>query len=284
MENPIEMNLIKIDDGDRIINRRFYLYLKNLPQKYLTEQDQSDIVNFEEHNISASPEQSEYARNYWDRVHSKKAQKEIKLNKDMFYKKMLRNFRILNNKEFIETDDSIRNLEILLHYYTKDPLFFQCKNLSDLSTPSFDKGLLIIGGVGCGKTSLMRAAEKSVVDIPGIQFKGFGANEVVELFEKNIDADEWAMKMYRGNRYYDDVKAERISDSYGKKVEVFKPIIEERSKFGCGKTYITCNYKNGAIGLEAAVEEFGERYGGRVWDRMYEMFNIVEFTGKSFRR
>ena len=51
MENPIEMNLIKIDDGDRIINRRFYLYLKNLPQKYLTEQDQSDIVNFEEHNI-----------------------------------------------------------------------------------------------------------------------------------------------------------------------------------------------------------------------------------------
>jgi len=89
--------------------------------------------------------------------------------------------------------------------------------------------------------------------------------------------------MNQGVIYYDDVKTERIASNYGM-TNLFKDIIEKREVRKL-KTYITCNFKEDQPGnIPAALLEFGEKYGSRVFDRLFSMFNIIEFKGKSFRR
>jgi len=99
--------------------------------------------------------------------------------------------------------------------------------------------------------------------------------------------------MNLGDRYFDDIKTERHASNYGK-VNLFKDILENRYNnrvqivkgvTKINKTFGTCNYKEGYEGnTEVALEEFGEMYGGRIYDRLFEMFNIIEFKGKSFRK
>ena len=113
------------------------------------------------------------------------------------------------------------------------------------------------------------------------------------MFEKSsseIQRDEFEKIMWRGSRYFDDLKTERIASNFGK-VNIFKEILEERynrmntNSTSINKTFITCNFKEGFENdIEAAIDEFGEKYGGRVYDRIFEMFNILEFKGLSFRK
>jgi DNA replication protein DnaC len=50
-------------------------------------------------------------------------------------------------------------------------------------------------------------------------------------------------------------------------------------------THATANYKVGSENnVEKTIEFIGERYDSRVYDRIFEMFNIVIFSGKSMRR
>ncbi|OIQ22174.1 MAG: hypothetical protein BM557_02020 [Flavobacterium sp. MedPE-SWcel] len=112
-----------------------------------------------------------------------------------------------------------------------------------------------------------------------INFKGIQRKEI-----------DFETLMWKGSRYFDDLKTERIASNYGK-VNIFKELLEERYNRVDPKTkkrlktFVTCNFKEGfEDNLEKAVDEFGEKYGSRVWDRMFEMFNIIEFKGKSFRR
>jgi DNA replication protein DnaC len=51
------------------------------------------------------------------------------------------------------------------------------------------------------------------------------------------------------------------------------------------KTYLTANFKEGfPDNVSAAIDEFEDKYGSRVYDRIFKMFNIVIFNGKSFRK
>jgi DNA replication protein DnaC len=220
---------------------------------------------------------------YTQKLNSPKPISKMKITMEQLKRKFLIEYRRLYKKDFVITEHTMANLEVVLYYFTRDQLFFQCKNLSDLTKPDFDKGLLIIGSYGCGKSSIMRTLESLLRSIPGYNFKGYSANEVVSIYESGIEMFDFNQKMIKGDRFFDDPKTEKIASRYGHS-EVLKYIFEERSQNPFIKTYITCNYKEGEIGLEAAIDEFGERYGGRVCDRIYEMFNIIEFTGPSMRK
>ena len=144
---------------------------------------------------------------------------------------------------------------------------------------------MVIGTYGNGKTSIFKAFETALRST-NIRFKGFTANEVVNKFEacKNpLDKEEFYKIMNYGTRYFDDVKTERTANNYGK-AELMKDILEARY-INKARTYITCNFKEGADGdVELALLEFRDKYGNRVYDRLFEMFNIVVFKGESFRK
>lgn len=273
----------------RIIGPNKYNYLKILKPDSLTEEQKEQIKIYEEKRNYTPEEQILKGAEYFETIFQTKEKKELELNSRVIWNLFKIHFEKANLKPFLKSDETIQNLEPILYYFAKDERFFKCQNLTNLSVPSFDKGLLIIGAFGNGKTSVMKAFESMFRGIKGIGFKGYSANEVVTMFEKISNDDnectrkEFESIMFNGIRYFDDLKTERIASNYGK-VNIFKDILEERYNRN-SKTHITCNFKDGFNGnIEIGLKEFGEKYGGRVYDRIFEMYNIIEFKGKSFRK
>lgn len=181
--------------------------------------------------------------------------------------------------------DIVENLKVLIYYFIGDfKNFKKCKNLSNLSIPSMDKGLLIIGSYGNGKTSIMRALEV-VLKVTNVIFKGYSTNEVVFMYESCENPSqkkEFNKLMTTGTRFFDDVLTERLASNYGK-ANIIKDILEERS-LKKRRTYITCNYSEENLDLEKGLKQFSVKYGKRIYDRIFSDFNIIKFKGKSRRR
>lgn len=283
--DSIEAEIIKTPS----IGYHKYMQLKSIREDLLTKEQIFQIEDFEFNKNPATEQQTQNAFDYFDKVLQPKNEK-LNITAKNLWEAFKLNFQAVNDRPFIKIEGiTIKNLEPLIYYFSKDKRFFDCENLSKLSEPSFEKGLLIIGTFGNGKTSTMKVFEHIFRSVPGYEFKGYSANETVLKFEKctGDEADvlrtEFEKTMYCGKRYFDDLKTERIASNFGK-VNIFKEILEERYNRKA-MTYVTCNFKEGFDGdLETAVDEFGEKYGARVYDRMFEMFNIIEFKGKSFRK
>lgn len=226
-------------------------------------------------------------------------------DKKIIWHGFLQAFLVAKGKEFLQNPDTLANLEPVLKYFANDPTFFDCKNLvknlnGKVLDNSFEKGLLIIGDYGNGKTTIMQCFEilfkknfeiatqenwNTISDWQKLRFKGSKSHDIVTEFEtiNSAEAKDSFYKKYSSFRYYfDDVKKEKTASNYGK-TEIMREIIEKRYDKKA-KTYITCNYREGySNNLQEALVEFGERYGGHIYDRLFEMFNIIEFKGKSFR-
>lgn len=209
-------------------------------------------------------------------------------------------YHIAHKKSFVETPDSLANIAPVIDYFIRDPGFYERKRLitriGDVSlVPDFDKGLLIIGDYGNGKSTVMKALQL-VFDhyrMP-MRFKNYTAHDLVTEFER-IGADPTYRESSRyqfyerltkvKGLYIDDVKKERMASNFGK-VNLIRDILEKRYDQKSVKTYITCNHREGdaTCDLADALEEFGDLYGGHIYDRLFEMFNIIEFKGATFRK
>jgi len=266
------------------IGRHKYSDLKSKTPELLTDLEKKQIEIYENRH-KQTKQNSQYLHNYFEMINKPKIKTEIKIDVNELFTVFKNTFLELNGKKFELNDVTRENIAPFLYYFSKNEKFFKCKNLSNLSKPSFDKGLLVIGDFGNGKTSVFKTFEKIFKNMPGYIFTGYSANHVVVEYEKCTDdilRKEFEHKMFKGKRYFDDVKTERTASNYGK-VNIFKEILEERYNQK-SLTYISCNYKDGSPNdINEALSEFGEKYGGRVYDRLFEMFNIIEFKGKSFR-
>lgn len=224
----------------------------------------------------------------------------VVVTKGLLWKLFKKAYQMANKTVFVETPDTLANIAPIIEYFVRDADFFTREQLITRTyglqlVPSFDKGLLIIGGYGNGKTTIMEALGL-VFDyyLMPMRFKGYKAHNLVTEYER-IGADRTFLESskyqfyhrltYAKGLYIDDVKKEREASNYGK-VNLIRDILEKRYDNKKGKTYITCNYREGdnRNNLEDALAEFGEKYGGHIYDRIFEMFNIIEFKGGTFRR
>ncbi|CAM3426643.1 hypothetical protein [Zobellia roscoffensis] len=209
------------------------------------------------------------------------------LNKKHLWPLFLRKFESITKSKFHQTPESLANISCLFHYFLMDEKFLNHPNIrKDLSEPSFTKGLLIIGGYGVGKTAYMRALEESFKALKIYAFKTCSTNSVVQRFEEcGTHEDKVSLRkdFQRGILLFDDLNSERVANHYGK-VDVMKETLEERYMLN-KLTHITMNYlEQHENDVEATLMSIGQRYGSRVYDRLFEMFNIVVFNGKSFRK
>jgi DNA replication protein DnaC len=224
---------------------------------------------------------------YFKKINEPEPEKEIQTMTKEWLWKAFSKIYFQNEKTAYSKDfDSIENIKPLIYYFLGDEENFrQCQNVSLISKPSLKKGLLIIGGYGNGKTSVMNAFQKALVRT-NIKFKGYTSNEVVLMYESCATAqakEDFFKQMNSHTVYFDDVLTEREASNYGKS-DLFKEILEERYHKR-KRTYITCNYKDGTGNdLKQGLQQFGSRYGSRVYDRIFDMFNVIEFKGKSFRK
>ncbi|MDC6406305.1 MULTISPECIES: ATPase [Flavobacteriaceae] len=154
----------------------------------------------------------------------------------------------------------------LCNYIIKD--YDSCKK--DGIDPN--KGLLLSGPVGCGKTSLMRLLkflvpyQKPYSVIPSRNIV-FGFNHIgFKVIED-----------YGNGQYFcfDDLGVEPTGRHYGKDCNVMGEILLSRYELFVNrqiKTHCTTNLN---------ARELEERYGKRVRSRMRQMFNLVAFEKNS---
>lgn len=185
--------------------------------------------------------------------------------------------------------------EIGQNKFESNPLI---KNGNIGSTINRDKGLCIVGNYGIGKTSLIQVVSEfifysnklKVKDIKGnepllITYRGGYSGMNMITAHEIKDAKEGKHKLdYRDlleskNITIDDIFAE--DKSYGQ--ETLKDFLEQRYALGL-KTSLVMNYSDDSNNLDLTIESFGKRYGARLMDRFFEMFNLIEFTGKSKRK
>lgn len=192
--------------------------------------------------------------------------------------------RIYGKKLDIDTE-LIENLKPIFLYFIQDPQFFNCNNLiKGNRPPSFDKGLLIIGGHGIGKTDFFKVFEELFKNDRLLKFKGYSSINLVKLFEAcETPADKTFFMDDKMRRvvFVDDLSAERLASNFGK-FDVVGEILAFRYERKL-KTFATCNYATTDKCVATTLARLGERYGSRIYDRLFEMFNVIEFKGKSKR-
>lgn len=277
---------LKSFDVDNITEERLEIFHKQF--KGLRLADAIGMIRDYKKIHAPSEKNKEYIKNLKTNKPQKKV---IMIDKDWLWKRFVNAFYENEGVKFstffngVEDPTVVENLKALIYYFIGDfENFKKCKHVSNLSVPSMDKGLLIIGSYGNGKTSMMRALEVAL-GITNVRFKGYPTNEVVSMYEsceKPIQKEEFNKLMTTGTKYFDDVLTERLASNYGK-ANIIKDILEKRNS-NKKRTYITCNYSEGSLDLKKGLKQFSVKYGNRIYDRLFFDFNIIEFKGKSRRR
>lgn len=170
--------------------------------------------------------------------------------------------KLLFGKNFRIYEEDRKILFKLCNYFIRDEV--NCKKLNI----DINKGVLLLGPVGCGKTSLVKLLRhivphhKPYIMIP--------CRNVVFSFNhlgyKTIE-DYGDEKFY----CFDDLGVEPIGRHYGKDCNVMGEILLSRYDLFLEhkiKTHATTNLN---------ANELEERYGNRVRSRMRQLFNLIAF-------
>jgi hypothetical protein len=162
--------------------------------------------------------------------------------------------------------------EMLCQYFTGDPGF----EMHDEDF-SLDKGIMFFGGVGCGKTSMLRMFTVNSHK----PFAIYSCRSIAQEYAKDgpVSLDKYAslQPCYPQQNYgidllgrsFDDLGTEDNKSNFGNKVNVMQDIfykIYDSNLFG--DFHNTTNL---------TADEIGEFYGKRVRSRLNEMFNIIPF-------
>lgn len=173
------------------------------------------------------------------------------------------------------TGENVNNqqFEILKKYFTKDASIID-------SGYSLSKGLILVGPVGCGKTTLMKVFSKnpqqsySLISCRNLadKYKEKSMNGIYKYFDtiKNTMPHLYYGQLQLG-WCFDDLGTESAKKNYGDELNVMAEVIlnwYDKLGIGFNKIHITTNLS--AFQIE-------EIYGARVRSRMREMFNIIEF-------
>ncbi len=205
--------------------------------------------------------QIEQSKDYFERIFKEKETYKL-TNTELF-----ESFKLKYKEIFKREYDINRNpeqLKAIIYYFTKDVKF--------LKEPqrSFEKGLMLYGSYGLGKTSIMKAIRET-----GHKQTYFNMKSSKDIVIKYNNEGDDGIRHYisTDNFFFDDLGAEDEGNHYGKK-EVFKDILESRH-YEKKLTHVSTNLN---------TDQVRQKYGDRVFSRMFEMFNVIKFEGLDYRQ
>jgi len=179
-----------------------------------------------------------------------------------FYKLIVSHFK--NLKGFFNTEINKEFIKIVCYFFSNDIRFESELNLC------FNKGLMISGDAGLGKTETIKA----IANNPLFPVKIYSMIEISEAVKEHGNFEINTNQMI----LLDDVGTEQAEvNHYGTKINWFKNFIE---------TYYlnTQTFTGLIITSNCGADEIQNRYGYRVRSRMREMFNMIQLTGKDLRK
>lgn len=180
--------------------------------------------------------------------------------------------------------------ELLCLYFANDRGFISMAEGMGIKNPSLEKGLLIPGNFGVGKSCLMELFAQNKRQC----FQMINTKDIAEDFRKSTDKEPFGFDKYTDpvQNFFNDIKVfeqpysgicfddlgtEDIKNNFGNKVNVMQDIIEMRyAKKHCGiMMHATTNLS--AQGLT-------DYYGGRVASRLREITNFIQLPGVDRRK
>ncbi|GAA4235707.1 hypothetical protein GCM10022291_18330 [Postechiella marina] len=204
------------------------------------------------------------------------------------WKAFQKEYLILHSKTFLYNDDNvIKNIKPLFCYFLESDAFFECRHLrTDISAPSFKKGLLLFGNVGVGKSHIMQTFQSLFAKYQPHRFTMTPTHEVVDKYEATKspeDRNHFYKTFTNGTILFDDLNSEKVANNFGH-VNIMKEVILRRCTLN-KKTHLIMNPLPGfEDDTNGSLLKLGDNYDQRMVDRFYEMFNIIELKGKSMRR
>lgn len=172
------------------------------------------------------------------------------------------------SKKFVSDDKTKLLLTNLTKYFINDP------------SGAFDinKGILLYGGTGTGKTSVMRIFMRlaDALDIKDGYDKKFSIIKTSDVvLDIRVKENEGFIRQYFSNSFCFDDMGQEPTDTkiYGNTVSVMGDIIFNRYDRS-NITHVTTNLNE---------NEIKAKYGQRIHSRMAEMFNWVLVDGKDHR-
>ncbi|XCF04817.1 ATPase [Tamlana crocina] len=174
--------------------------------------------------------------------------------------------KLMFGKKFRIYNEDREVLYRLCCYFIKDKASCEKFNID------IDKGILLTGPVGCGKTSMMRLLKHMVPHFR--PYEVIPTRNIVFGFN-NIGYR--IIEQYGNHQFFcfDDLGVEPSGRYFGKDCNVLGEILLSRYDLFLKhklKTHATTNLN---------ADELEGRYGNRVRSRMRELFNLVAFDKKS---
>ena len=145
---------------------------------------------------------------------------------------------------------------------------------------NLDKGIMLIGETGTGKTQMMKAVSLSMGFLQNFRFLIYSGLEMEAIFrEENEDSDKLESALKQKMFGIDDIGEEHSTVKvYGTEINVGVEILSKRyneqMKTGA-LTFATTNL---------TLDMLAKKYGKRIESRIHEMFNVIYLTGNDLRK
>lgn len=189
--------------------------------------------------------------------------------------------------KFLLDEENTQLFNLLSYYFSEDKEFATLAVTMGVYNPSLDKGIMIAGNFGTGKTWMMKLFSKNKRQVFHVKNAKYIANmfetdgEIAAVeFEskiKNAVNDKSAFYHEYAGLCIDDIGTEDVKVHYGNKRNVIGDIIENRYTKG-----------NAGIFLHATTnltaDQLKSFYGERVTSRMREIFNFIDFSASDRRK
>lgn len=153
---------------------------------------------------------------------------------------------------------------------------------SDKFKGNIEKGLLLMGHTGVGKTVYLKALSLFMGYAQQFRFRIYTGFEMERLYQLDKShSDVYPLEMALGNKMFgiDDLGEEHSSiKRYGSEINVGVDTLTQRHQLYTNKGYLTFATTN------LNVEMIGKKYGSRIESRAHEMFNMIGVKGKDLRK
>ncbi len=187
-----------------------------------------------------------------------------------------------------ENNEDVFNL--LCYYFIGDEDGFlkQARKFESLENPSINKGILLCGNFGTGKTDMMRLFQKNNRQVYYTRSAKNIANEFLRSKEKDIPSeylepfklainDPVTMFQPIAGLCIDDFGRESEKNNFGNKSNVIGDLIELRYADKWTGVFL-----HGTTNLSAT--ELANHYGEAVVSRKRQIFNFIELPGDDRRK